>query len=473
MKKLVSTIFILLWLINAANILYSQELTPKEIFKKCEGAVVVVIALDKYNNKLGFGSGVIINEKGWIVTNYHVYKNEIYNASKLSIKHDDINIEYTDIIGFDIQRDLLFLKFDNNKYNLTNIKIGNSDKLEVGDPLYSIGSPQGLENSLYPGLVSGLNREIPWSKYPAIQMSCIIDHGSSGGAVVNAYGELVGISTWGTGNLFFAIPSNDIFKVYISSYGDKEGEKYINYFDLGYKADDEKRYEDAIYYYSKYLEKYPKNADAYNNRGNAYNYLQKYDEAIADLNKAIKLKPDLAEAYNNRGNAYYFLHKYDKAIADYNKAIQLKPDLAEAYNNRGVAYDDLKKYAEAIADYTKAIELKPDYADAYYNRGIVYKKLQKYAEAIADYTKAIELKPDYADAYNNRGNVYYNLQKYAEAIADYTKAIELKPDDAEAYYNRGNAYKKSGNMKKACEDWRRAYSLGDTDAKELLDKYCK
>ena len=126
--------------------------------------------------------------------------------------------------------------------------------------------------------------------------------------------------------------------------------------------------------------------------------------AIEDYNKAIELKPDDADAYNNRGNAYKALKEYQKAIADYTKAIELKPDYATAYNNRGSAYDDLKDYQKAIADYTKAIELNPDYADVYYNRAISHKNLKDYQSAIKDYQKAADLDQkqgktdDYQDA---------------------------------------------------------------------------
>ena len=81
-----------------------------------------------------------------------------------------------------------------------------------------------------------------------------------------------------------------------------------------------------------------------------------------------------AEAYNNRGNAYRDKGEFDHAIQNYSKAIELKPDLAEAYFNRGIAYSDKDEFDQAIQDYTKAIGLNPNYATAYYNRGVAYSK---------------------------------------------------------------------------------------------------
>lgn len=95
-------------------------------------------------------------------------------------------------------------------------------------------------------------------------------------------------------------------------------------------------------------------------------------KAIEYLDEAIKLKPDSAEAFNNRGNAYNDLGEYQRAIENYNEAIRLKPQHASAFYNRGFTYDDLGQHQRAIEDYNEAIRLKPGNIDAYYNRGNDY-----------------------------------------------------------------------------------------------------
>ena len=98
--------------------------------------------------------------------------------------------------------------------------------------------------------------------------------------------------------------------------------------------------------------------------------------------ETIKLKPDFAEAYSNRGLAYDRKGEYDQAIADFNKAIELEPGYAKAYNNRGLAYGRKGEYDQTIADFDKAIELEPDYAEAYNNRGNAHARRGKYDLAI-------------------------------------------------------------------------------------------
>ena len=220
----------------------------------------------------------------------------------------------------------------------------------------------------------------------------------------------------------------------------------------------------AIADYTMAIELDPKDAAAYNNRGNAYYSNGELDLAITDYTQAIELNPQYAFAYNNRGKAYKDQGELELAIADYTKAIELNPQYALIYNNRGIAYSDKGEVELAFADFAKAIELNPEYADVYYNRGKAYKDQGELELAIADCTKAIELKPQDAEAYNNRGIAYSDKGEVELAIADYTKAIELNPQYAFAYNNRGIAYSDKGELELAFADFAKAIELKPQDA---------
>ncbi|OGO03722.1 MAG: hypothetical protein A2Y60_04025 [Chloroflexi bacterium RBG_13_54_9] len=118
------------------------------------------------------------------------------------------------------------------------------------------------------------------------------------------------------------------------------------------------------------------------------------DNSVADRNEAIELAPDSADAYHNRGDAYDQMGEYGKAIADYNKAIELDPNYASAYYNRGCAYGEIGAYDKAVADYNKAIELNPNDSLAYYNRGLAHSKRGEVSKAVSDLVKCIELSTD-------------------------------------------------------------------------------
>ena len=454
MHKLIKISTIVLLLLTTVK-LYSQVLTPEEIYEKVNDAVVVIIAYDFNNEPTQQGSGVVLNDKGYVVTNYHVFA----ECERLEIKHYDKTIPYSDIIGVDVEKDLLILKIDDNIF--PSIQLANVDELKVGQRVYAIGSPLGFENSMSEGIISGL-RNVDLVGRNFIQITASISPGSSGGAVVNSKGELIGISslTFTDGqNLNFAILVSDILSLKIGSYSDKESIENNNLFYKGFNALESGNYSAAIKYYDEYLKRNPNNAKAYYNRGLAYANLQKYNEAISDYTTAISIDPNYADAYNNRGTVYANLQKYNEAISDYTTAISIDPNHADAYNNRGIEYYYLQKYEEAISDLTKAISIDPNYANAYNNRGLTFSDLRKYEEAISDLTKAISINPDLAQPYHNRGLAYKNLQKYEEAISDYTSAISIDPNYANAYGNRGNVFYLKGDCFNAKKDWEKAIEL--------------
>ena len=231
------------------------------------------------------------------------------------------------------------------------------------------------------------------------------------------------------------------------------------YNNRGVAYDKKDRVDRAIEDYTKAIDLKSDEAVAYSNRGAAYIDKGDFDRAIEDCNKAIELKPDYAEVYYNRGLAYGIKGDFDRTIKDCNKAIELNPKFSLAYNNRGIAYRSKGDLDRAISDYTKAIELDPDYAETCYNRGNAYYSKGDLDRAISDYTKAIELDPDYAGAYNNRGNAYDSKGDLDRAISDYTKAIKLDPDSAIAYNNRGTMYDSKGDLDRAISDYTKAIKL--------------
>lgn len=163
-----------------------------------------------------FGSGVILNAKfGYIVTNSHV----VHGAKNILITLSDGREYIAHIVGEDETSDLAVLK--TNGKNLTEIKIGRSNSLNVGDYVTAIGNPFGLHQTVTSGIISGLHRRINSSLNNFIQTDAPINPGNSGGALTNLDGELIGINTSiissgnGAGNIGigFAIPSDMMINI--------------------------------------------------------------------------------------------------------------------------------------------------------------------------------------------------------------------------------------------------------------------
>ncbi|QJC36491.1 Do family serine endopeptidase [Enterobacteriaceae endosymbiont of Donacia simplex] len=161
------------------------------------------------------GSGVIINsKKGFIITNNHV----IDHANYISVELNNGKTYEAKVIGKDPQTDIALIQIKDKTENLKSIKIANSDNLKVGDYTIAIGNPYGLGETVTSGIISGLGRTgLNIENFENfIQTDAAINRGSSGGALVNLNGDLIGINTAiltpneGNIGIGFAIPSNTI-----------------------------------------------------------------------------------------------------------------------------------------------------------------------------------------------------------------------------------------------------------------------
>lgn len=175
----------------------------------------------------GSGSGVILSEDGYILTNNHVISSadsssfyQVSDAKSIKVKIYGDDTEYSaEIIGTDSQTDLAVLKID--KTGLTAAELGDSSSVQIGEFVLAIGNPYNLDYSVTAGIISALNREmtVENTTYNVIQADCAINSGNSGGALVNSKGEVIGITTLklagdGIEGVSFAISVNETVPIY-------------------------------------------------------------------------------------------------------------------------------------------------------------------------------------------------------------------------------------------------------------------
>ncbi|TML53646.1 MAG: trypsin-like serine protease, partial [Actinobacteria bacterium] len=159
------------------------------------------------------GSGFVYDSDGHIITNNHV----VSGASSISVTFADGSKYSAKVVGADPSSDLAVLKVDAPSSKLHPLTLGDSTKLEVGDGVVAIGSPFGLSETVTSGIVSALNRDISstnnFTISGVIQTDAAINHGNSGGPLLNMAGEVVGITTQiesesgGNDGVGFAVPS--------------------------------------------------------------------------------------------------------------------------------------------------------------------------------------------------------------------------------------------------------------------------
>ena len=161
----------------------------------------------------GLGSGFVVDHNGYILTNNHVVENAIRIEVTLPGDHTKYPAK---LIGTDTELDLAVLKIDAGK-QLSPLRIGNSDAMEVGDWAVAIGSPFGLDQTMTAGIISAKGRDLGERDHQLqrfLQTDAAINRGNSGGPLLNINGEVIGINTMivsGSGNfegIGFALPIN-------------------------------------------------------------------------------------------------------------------------------------------------------------------------------------------------------------------------------------------------------------------------
>jgi S1-C subfamily serine protease len=224
---------------NASQSLRASHgaLTVHEIYERAAPGVVQVTStsqvtqqadpfLDPFGGpttetQKALGSGFVIDKAGHIITNYHV----VQGATKVEVSFSNNERKPAKIVGVDPATDVAVLQVNTHSRALVPLQLGDSDTVLVGDPVVAIGNPLGEDRSITSGIVSALQRRIySPSGYPidhAIQTDAALNHGNSGGPLLNARGQVVGVnsqiqtsgSSDGNIGIGFAIPINTVRQI--------------------------------------------------------------------------------------------------------------------------------------------------------------------------------------------------------------------------------------------------------------------
>lgn len=218
---------------------HGDALTIQEIYRRVNPSTVTVVT--ELPRGASVGTGVILTEDGYIITNAHV----IAGGTSCYVALADGSIFDAALVGYDAEQDLAVIKAQDTDsraaQGLPAAEFGDSDALSVGDPVYAIGNPLGVElrGTLTDGIVSAINRDVDVDgvTMTLIQTNAALNNGNSGGPLINVYGQVVGINTMKMGSssttsvegLGFAIPIastaymiNDLI-----AYGEVHGEVMI------------------------------------------------------------------------------------------------------------------------------------------------------------------------------------------------------------------------------------------------------
>jgi tetratricopeptide (TPR) repeat protein len=399
----------------------AQALTKAEVSKVAQSITVMI---QNAQNPRETGSGVIIKREGetyTVLTAHHV----VEQSSNYQLMTPD-NQQYLMVQG-SIQLlpgvDLALIRFKSNRsYSIA--KMGDSTQSSLGSASFVAGFPGNTTVNSEPTFyfTSGkiaANASQPLKNGYAIAYNNLTFPGMSGGPVLNAEGELIGIHgrAEAAERLRNSQVSQDIYVL-------KTEFNYAIPIDTFLRLVPQVNRTLAFRTPGPSLLSAPK-ADDFFLQAEAKYKKGDLKGAIADYDQAIRLDPTSAATYSSRGFVRYELGYKMGAIADYDQAIRLDPKSAVTYNNRGNIRYELGDEQGVMADYDQAIRLDPKSAVTYNSRGFMRKRAGDKQGAIEDLDQAIRLDPKSAAAYNNRGNVRYQIGDKQGAILDIQKAAAL------------------------------------------------
>jgi S1-C subfamily serine protease len=214
--------------VTARGNLAEDEQTNISVFKAVSPSAVNVttlgLARDFFSSNVmqvpqGQGTGIVWDDRGHVITNFHVIQGA--NAARVTLS--DQSVWKADVVGVFPDRDLAVLRIDAPKEKLRPISVGSSKDLQVGQKVYAIGNPFGLDQTLTTGIISALNREIESvTQRPirgVIQTDAAINPGNSGGPLLDSAGRLIGVNTaiyspsGASAGIGFAIPVDEVNRV--------------------------------------------------------------------------------------------------------------------------------------------------------------------------------------------------------------------------------------------------------------------
>lgn len=426
-----------------------------------------------------------------VATNIHVIDGR--NSTSTYVRSRYATWSIRGVTAYDLKNDLVILKISGGG---TPLPLGDSDTVQDGEPISIVEYSGVMEHKVTEGVIHSVRNTDKW-----LRMKIDAPRGTSGSAVVNSEGKVIGVVARGDSSYVYAAPSN-LLRALLARSESREP-------------------------LAQWQQREQISAHRYCTQANQKYGDKHYEEAIVDLDKALELNPEFIDAYYGRATTKLSLavsefksgdvkkarSLYQAAIEDFDEAIKLDPEYSIAYSTRGAVKIEAAKlesstgnekkaqalYSAAIDDLTQTTKVEPKEFAAYYNRGIANSSLVKFKAnqgnvvevrrlhqaAMADFTKGIQLEPENAIVYNRRGWLKYQmgrfegeegheseaLRLYQAAIDDYTQAIQLDTEYAYAHNNRGKAKYLLGKSEAAAgnrEEARKLYEAAITDVNRSI-----
>ena len=319
--------------IAMTNAAAAQGKTPEQIFQEVSRSIVTIHALDREESVTNLGSGVVTAAET-VVTNCHVLEGGVSYAVYSGKTRFAGTLRLADA-----ERDLCELNVGNLQAPRASLYTG---RLRVGQRVYAVGAPEGLELTISEGLVSSI-REMDGAHY--IQTSAPISSGSSGGGLFDVEGRLLGLTTFiipEGQNLNFALPAS-----WITELAARSGSKltlanreavHDKWHSRSAELRAKKDWVGLLAVTQQWVRAAPLAVPGWLALGEAYGLVNRPRRAIVAYNQALKLDGDSYDAWFGAGTTYLALNQYDRTVEAVQEALRLRPSDVPALKLLGAAY---------------------------------------------------------------------------------------------------------------------------------------
>jgi tetratricopeptide (TPR) repeat protein len=476
MKKIMRTIFVAGLFVFLFSSFGTASTQLTELVKKIQPAVVKIVVYDMNKRVSGIGSGFFINQKGHLITNFHVLDGA-FSAEVIARDGGKYPIDL--MIAQDRHADLIKVSVDIPHILVQWLNVVDAVP-GIAEQVLVVGNPLGLDQSVSEGIVSAV-REIPnLGKF--FQTTAPISPGSSGSPVVNMDGHVIGIVSFQSvmgQNINFAVSSRKVLALNDETPGQTLAEWTYRVSNQkpklaaelcrkGFQFSINGEFKKALSYYKDATEEDPTDIMAWYGLSQCYVGLGKSEAVVKTYKEAIQINVEDASLHYNLGNYYGNLGKNTEAIEAYKVAIQINPDDPSAYGRLGILYSEMGRYRNAIEAHKQVIRINPRYASSHFHIGVAHAQLGELEAAVESLKQAVLLNSEFGQAYNRLGTVFGKLGRHTQEMDAYKRVIQIDPDDSAAHYNIGSAYAQAGDRAAALQEYKILKGLAPEKAKQLF-----
>lgn len=431
-----------------------RSLSPGQIAQRSFPSVVVLITEDLSGQQTALGSGFFV-ANDMVATNYHVIK----GAARIWARRIDQRgqLSVAELVGSDEENDISILRLVGGSGRP--LMLARGPQVGIGDEVFVIGNPEGLEGTFSQGIVSAIRGR----QY--IQITAPISHGSSGGPVLNRYAEVIGIAlgTFENGqNLNFAVPVGYLSRLVAQttsfsarSRASVRGSVRLSakaYYDRGEILFAQGDLQGALRSYKQALRINPRYADALSAVAWTNEALGSDSQAIEYYRKAIRIRPGDFFPYEQLGRLYDQQGLINQEVALALDRVRAIPGDFQSYWSLAELYEKLGRDQDAINVYKAAIRTLPTEKYAYIFLADLYEKKVMYAEAAELITRVSKLDTyKISDAYDHfQFNIYLALRE--SDLDAYKQAVRLAPNNASYHMVLGMLYLRIGDRNSAIQE---------------------